>query len=176
MANNDESVFTLPKDLRGENNKKDKPHATYNRGDVVDIFDLPILPRNRGVNKHGRRYIYEELTELSDTILELRKEKRETAIKSKRKFNLDDILNTESRVGRDVFDNDAPSCEFFMLKRNVWLYYAEGLTIRYEVRAEGVFKKIGSEGYHRIHAAELDNFRLACKKYIRLVKAKLYSN
>ena len=87
MANNDESVFTLPKDLRGENNKKDKPHATYNSGDVVDIFDLPILPRNRGVNKHGRRYIYEELTELSDTILELRKEKRETAIKSKRKFN-----------------------------------------------------------------------------------------
>ena len=63
-----------------------------------------------------------------------------------------------------------------MLKRNVWLYYAEGLTIRYEVRAEGVFKKIGSEGYHRIHAAELDNFRLACKKYFRLVKAKLYSN
>ena len=176
MTNNNSSIFSLPKDQRAEKDRKEKIHTTRKHDDVVDIFDLPILPRNRGVNKHGRRYIYEELTELSEEILEFRKAKHEMMTRAKKKFSLDDLINTESKIGRDVFDNDAPSCEFFMSKKNVWLYYTEGLTIRYEVREEGVFKKIGSEGYHRIHAAELDNFRLACKKYFRLVKARLYSN
>ena len=176
MTSGDKGIFVLPKDQSAEKKSKSKLHSIQSHGDVVDIFDLPTLPRNRGVNKHGRRYIYDELTELSEEIIKYRKQKRNVAIKSKRKFDLDDAINSESKIGRKVFDNDAPSCEFFMFKKNVWLYYAEGLTIRYEVREEGVFKKVGSEGYRRIRAAELDNFRLACKKYFKLVKTELYSN
>ena len=84
------------------------------------------------------------------------------------------LLNSEARIGRKVFDNDAADCAFFMMKKNVWLYYTGGTTIRYEVREDGVFKKIGYEGYHAIKGEELDNFRLACKKYLRLVKEELY--
>ena len=84
------------------------------------------------------------------------------------------LLNAEARVGKEVFKDDAPDAAFFMMKKNVWLYYTNGTTIRYEVRPDGVFKKVGYEGYHPIRDKELDNFRLACKKYLKLVKEKVY--
>lgn len=43
------------------------------RDEMVDIFDLPKLPRNHGVNKHGTKYIYEELSEISEEIMQCRK-------------------------------------------------------------------------------------------------------
>lgn len=96
------------------------------------------------------------------------------SLKELREKAREKLLNQEAAVGREVFDDDVADAAFFMMKKNVWLYYANGITIRYEVRPDGVFKKVGYAGYHAIHGKELDNFRLACKKYARLVKARIY--
>ena len=97
-----------------------------------------------------------------------------TSIKESNEKIREKLLDKEASVGREVFSDDAPDAAFFMMKKNVWLYYTKGVTIRYEVRPDGVFKKIGYEGYHPIRGKELDNFRLACKKYLKLVKTKIY--
>ena len=49
-----------------------------------------------------------------------------------------------------------------------------GTTIRYEVKPEGVFKKVAGEPYIRIDGEELDNFRNAAKMYLNLIKENLY--
>ena len=37
------------------------------------------------------------------------------------------------------------SISFFCLKKNVWIWYEDGITIRYEVRKNGVYKKVVSK-------------------------------
>ena len=54
--------------------------------------------------------------------------------------------------------------------------YEDGLTIRYEVRENGVYKQVGRENdYHKVTGEELENFRNATKAYLRLVKSRIYS-
>ena len=48
------------------------------------------------------------------------------------------------------------------------------MTIRYEVKPNGVFKRVDRGNYQRIEGQELDNFRKAAHSYLSLVKAKLY--
>ena len=64
----DKSTFVVPKDQAAKAVKK-----LVTRDEMVDIFDLLKLPRNRSVNKHGAKYIYEELSEISEEILKCRK-------------------------------------------------------------------------------------------------------
>ena len=64
----DKSTFVVPSDHAVKAVKK-----LASRDEMVDIFDLPKLPRNRGVNKHGTKYIYEELSEISEEIVQCRK-------------------------------------------------------------------------------------------------------
>ena len=104
----------------------------------------------------------------------------------KPRLTYDDLINAESEIGRTIF-GPVPlghQREFFESKKNVWIWHEnwinqigvnEGLTIRYEVRPEGVFKKVNSGVYQKIEGAELDNFRNAAKTYLNLVKNKLYS-
>jgi hypothetical protein len=47
--------------------------------------------------------------------------------------------------------------------------------IRYEVRSDGVYKKVDSELYRKINGSELMNFRAAVKAYTKLVKEQVYS-
>ena len=51
----------------------------------------------------------------------------------------------------------------------------QDMTVRYEVRPEGVFKRLGQGGYDKIEGEELNNFRKAARMYLDLVKTKLYS-
>lgn len=108
---------------------------------------------------------------------------RYTSYSNKPTYN--DLVNAESALGRTLFGPipDGRQREFFKSKDNVWIWYEnwtdeignpQDLTIRYEVRPEGVFKKVAGGIYERIEGAELENFRQAAKNYLELVKTKLY--
>lgn len=101
------------------------------------------------------------------------------------RFSYDELINAESELGRTLF-GEIPvghQREFFKHRGNVWIWHEnwvdelgvmQDMTIRYEVRPEGVFKKISNGGYAKIEGDELDNFRKAAKSYLELVKTKLY--
>ncbi len=90
----------------------------------------------------------------------------------------DDLINAESAIGRNIFGAipEGATREFFCHKKNVWLWYENGSTIRYEVRPQGVYKKIADAKYQKISGQELENFRQATKNYLKLVKERLYSS
>ncbi len=104
----------------------------------------------------------------------------------KPRLSYNDLINAESELGRTIF-GPIPlghQREFFESKKNVWIWHEnwqnqigvmEEMTIRYEVRPDGVFKKVNNGLYTKIEGAELDNFRNAAKTYLDLVKNKLYS-
>jgi basic membrane lipoprotein Med (substrate-binding protein (PBP1-ABC) superfamily) len=50
----------------------------------------------------------------------------------------------------------------------------EEMTVRYEVRPTGVYKKPEGGMYEKIEGEELENFRRAARGYLKLVKTKLY--
>ena len=101
------------------------------------------------------------------------------------KLTLDDLINAESELGRTLF-GPIPAGhqrEFFEAKKNVWIWHEryfdqagamKEMTIRYEVRPTGVYKKVSDGAYKRIEGQELTNFRRAAKSYLDLVKSKLY--
>ncbi len=102
------------------------------------------------------------------------------------KLSYDDLINAESELGRTLF-GPIPvghQREFFEHKKNIWIWHeswvddsdtVHDLTIRYEVKPDGVFKKIAGQKYEKLEGAELCNFRLAAKSYLNLIKTKLYS-
>lgn len=101
------------------------------------------------------------------------------------RFNIDDLINAESKLGRTIFGPipDGHQREFFESKKNVWIWHESfvdnngkrnTLTVRYEVKPNGVFKRINQGNYEKIEGSELENFCKAARSYLSLVKAKLY--
>lgn len=101
------------------------------------------------------------------------------------KISYEDLINAESAIGRTVFGPipEGHRREFFESKRNVWIWYesfvndlgqTKEMTVRYEVRPTGVYKKPTGGVYEKITGDELNNFRKAAKEYLKLVKSKLY--
>ena len=102
------------------------------------------------------------------------------------KLTYEDLLNAESEIGRTIF-GPIPAGhqrEFFKNKENVWIWYEkwtdsagtpQDITIRYEVRPDGVFKKVPEQNYQKITGDELNNFVSATRAYYNLVKERLYS-
>lgn len=102
-------------------------------------------------------------------------------------FSYEDLMNAESELGRTLF-GPVPyghQREFFKSReKNIWIWHeswvaGDGtpgeITIRYEVRPEGVFKRANNGSYTRINGVELDNFRQAARSYLNLIKTNLYS-
>ncbi len=96
-----------------------------------------------------------------------------------------DLINAESKLGRTLFGPipEGHRREFFCSRKNVWIWYEsftnnigklEEMTVRYEVRPNGVYKRAGQGQYEKIGGEELDNFRRAAAGYLELVKTKLY--
>ncbi|MBR3378132.1 hypothetical protein IKG50_02265 [Candidatus Saccharibacteria bacterium] len=87
-----------------------------------------------------------------------------------------DLINAESALGRTLFGDVVPGHqrEFFMHKKNVWIWHEDGMTIRYEVRQNGVYKKVDSGSYRKVTGVELDHFRAAASAYLKLVKSRIY--
>ena len=101
------------------------------------------------------------------------------------KLTYSDLINAESALGRTIFGPvpDGHQREFFIAKKNVWIWHEnwtdkfgnlQEMTVRYEVRPTGVFKRAGSNDYQKIEGTELNNFRKAAHSYLNLVKTKLY--
>lgn len=101
-------------------------------------------------------------------------------------LSYDDLLNAESELGRTLFGPipEGHQREFFESKKNVWIWHEnwldqsgamQAITIRYEVRPNGVYKKPAGGIYERIEGAELDNFVTAVRTYFSLAKRELYS-
>ena len=99
--------------------------------------------------------------------------------------NFAKLVDAESALGRTIFGPvpDGHQREFFAHKKNVWIWYdgwldekgeIQGITIRYEVRPTGVYKKYNGGNYTRIEGEELDNFRKAARMYLKLIKTQLY--
>jgi len=88
------------------------------------------------------------------------------------------LINAESALGRMLFGEVEPGHqrEFFCLQKNVWIWYEDGQTIRYEVRQSGVYKKVDRGNYFKISGEELEHFRAATKAYLQLVKMNLYKD
>ena len=100
-------------------------------------------------------------------------------------FTYEELINAESALGRTLFGPvpEGYQREFFESKPNVWIWHEsfvnqlgliEEMTIRYEVRPTGVYKKPVGGVYERLEGVELDNFRRAARGYLELVKTKLY--
>ena len=115
----------------------------------------------------------------------LLKSKKSNGPSYSNQLTLDDLINAESALGRTLFGPipDGHQREFFAFRRNVWIWYERwtdetgamrDLTVRYEVRPTGVYKRAGKGNYRKIEGAELNNFRVAVHSYLDLVKSKLY--
>lgn len=102
------------------------------------------------------------------------------------RMTYDELVNAEAELGRTLF-GPIPAGherEFFEHKKNVWIWHEsfvdaagvmQDLTIRYEVRPTGVYKKSVGTNWEKLEGGELDNFRRAAKSYLDLVKTKLYN-
>lgn len=100
-------------------------------------------------------------------------------------FSYEDLMNLESQWGGTLFGPIPAGHQrkFFAHTQNVWVWYEgwmdpEGalkeMTVRYEVRPAGVFKRVDGQRYEKLSGEELDNFRAAAKNYLKLMKTKLY--
>lgn len=104
-----------------------------------------------------------------------------------RRLSASELINAESRLGSTIF-GPIPAGhrrEFFHDKANVWIWHESWqdldaserqITVRYEIRPTGVYKKFAAGKYVRLEDAELTNFRKAAHAYLQVVKTNLYSS
>lgn len=97
----------------------------------------------------------------------------------------DELINAESRLGSQIF-GPIPAGhrrEFFHYRRGIWIWHEDwtdakrkdhDLTVRYEVRPSGIYKKIAAGKYFKLEGAELENFRQATHAYLMMIKSYLY--
>lgn len=101
------------------------------------------------------------------------------------RISYEELVNLESLWGGTLFGPipTGHQRQFFEHKKNVWIWYEgwldnagkmQEMTIRYEVRPAGVFKRASGHKYEKITGEELENFRTAAKNYLALLKTKLY--
>lgn len=96
-----------------------------------------------------------------------------------------ELINAESRIGSQIFGPIPVGHrrEFFHHQRGVWIWHEDWtdqqsthqeLTIRYEVRLSGIYKKVAAGKYFKLEGDELTNFRQATHTYLKMVKSYLY--
>ncbi len=98
----------------------------------------------------------------------------------------EDLINAESKLGSTIF-GPIPAGhrrEFFHDKQNVWIWHEDWydgqrnphqMTVRYEVRTSGVYKKVSTGSYFKLEGEELENFRKATHAYLYVIKKHLYT-
>lgn len=104
-----------------------------------------------------------------------------------RRLSASELINAESRLGSTIF-GPIPAGhrrEFFHDKANVWIWHESWqdldaserqITVRYEIRPNGIYKKFAAGKYIKLKGAELTNFRKAAHAYLQVVKTNLYSS
>jgi hypothetical protein len=101
------------------------------------------------------------------------------------KTTINDLLNAESALGRTLFGPipEGHRREFFHHEKNIWIWHESWqesgktleLTVRYEVRPHGVFKRPLNGLYQEVKGEELKNFHKAAKSYLTLLKTHIYT-
>jgi len=98
-----------------------------------------------------------------------------------------DLINAESRLGSTIF-GPIPAGhrrEFFHDRQGIWIWHEDWqdaaanereLTVRYEVRKSGVYKKVSAGNYFKLEGGELENFRRAAHAYLKVIKTYLYKS
>jgi hypothetical protein len=96
-----------------------------------------------------------------------------------------ELIQLESEIGRDLF-GPVPRGhrrEFFNTDPRVWIWYEEWrdeagrqqqMTIKYEIRDDGVWKALPGLRYEKVEGAELANFRTAVGVYFERVMRDIY--
>ena len=96
-----------------------------------------------------------------------------------------ELINAESSLGRTLF-GPIPAGhrrEFFHDRENIWIWHEDWveanqeshqITVRYEVRPTGVYKKLAAGKYTTLEGDELENFRRAAHAYLYIIKRNLY--
>ena len=114
-----------------------------------------------------------------------RPSKRVRAARYTNKLTYGELVDYEAKLGRTVF-GPIPSNrqrEFFKDRDNVWIWYErfpdaagvmQEMTVRYDIRPTGVFKKASNGKFEKLDGIELNNFRSAVERYLQLVKSELY--
>lgn len=97
-----------------------------------------------------------------------------------------DLINAESRLGSTIF-GPIPAGhrrEFFHDQKNIWIWHEDWydgqhnphqMTVRYEVRTSGIYKKVATGKYLKLEGDELENFRRATHAYLYVIKKNLYN-
>lgn len=97
-----------------------------------------------------------------------------------------DLINAESKLGSTIF-GPIPAGhrrEFFHDQNNVWIWHEDWydgqnnphqMTVRYEVRTTGIYKKVSAGKYLKLEGDELENFRKATHAYLDVIKKNLYN-
>lgn len=96
-----------------------------------------------------------------------------------------DIINAESCLGGTIFGPipEGHRREFFHDDKNIWIWHESWtdqynqdrqVTVRYEIRPTGVYKKYASGEYLRLVGPELLNFRKATHAYLKVIKEGIY--
>ena len=86
-------------------------------------------------------------------------------------------LDAESNLGAQIFGSIPPGVDrkfFHSTRQNVWIWHENGTTVRYEVRPDGVYKRINSDPFTKLTGPELANFRTAAHNYLTAIKTHLY--
>lgn len=111
--------------------------------------------------------------------------KKSVARRRLKKITRADLINAESRLGSKIFGPipEGHRREFFHDQQNIWIWHESWLdesrhprqmTVRYEVRPSGVYKKLSAGRYVKLEGDELENFRRATHAYLRTIKQNLY--
>ncbi len=111
--------------------------------------------------------------------------KKSVARRRLKKITRADLINAESRLGSKIFGPipEGHRREFFHDQQNIWIWHESWLdesrhprqmTVRYEVRPSGVYKKLSAGRYVKLEGDELENFRHATHAYLRTIKQNLY--
>lgn len=101
------------------------------------------------------------------------------------KLSYEDLMNAESELGKTIFGPIPFGREraFFKNHGNTWIWHeswtdaggmTQSTTITYDVRPDGVFKKVPGVDYQKLEGSELENFVNAARAYYGLVKNNLY--
>lgn len=97
-----------------------------------------------------------------------------------------DLINAESKLGSTIF-GPIPAGhrrEFFHDRNNIWIWHEDWydgqnnshqMTVRYEVRTTGIYKKVTAGKYIKLEGDELENFRRATHAYLDVIKKNLYN-
>lgn len=97
-----------------------------------------------------------------------------------------DLINAESKLGSTIFGPipEGHRREFFHDQKNIWIWHEDWydgqrnphqMTVRYEVRTSGIYKKVSTGKYFKLEGEELENFRKATHAYLYVIRKNLYN-